>query len=330
MTITVVVPTYNRGSKIAESIDCLLANSADGLQQVEIIVVDDGSKVETAAFCQRPVEPPFTVRCIRQENAGPAAARNRGFRAGCGDLVVFLDDDILVPSDFLQRHVAAHRIKPESVIWGPCVLKNSNKPLVRFLNELYVPPSENGLIRVDVLASGQLSAERATLSRLNGPYAEQLRTPGAEEFALMRRLQELGIEIYCASEVVALHDQPLNIRDVCMQQYKHAVGYSEVAMKYPASRQLKCVRRVLEECAPARAGDPLAPRLKRGLRAAMSALRIRKTLVRACEALENIAPYRFTKAVYRVLIGLYFFAGIRAGVAQFGGQKGVGLRDVAS
>jgi len=330
MTVTVVVPSYNRGSKIAETIDCLLANSADGLQQVEIIVVDDGSKVEAASFCQGPVQPPFAVRCIRQENAGPAAARNRGFRAGCGDLVVFLDDDILVAPDFLQRHIAAHRVKPDSVIFGPCVLKNSNNPLVRFLNELSVPLSEHGLVRVDVLASGQLSAERATLSRINGPYAEQLRTPGAEEFALMWRLQELGIEIYYASEVVALHAQQLDLRSVCLQQYKHAMGYSEVAIKYPPSKQLESVHRVLSECGPGEAGDSVAKRLKKGLRAAVSASTIRETLVCACEALGKIAPYWFIKPVYRVLIGLYFFAGIRTGLAQFERQQGIGPLSVPS
>lgn len=132
---------------------------------------------------------------------------------------------------------------------------------------------------------------RIRLSRLNGPYAEQFRTPGAHEFALMWRLQELGIEIYYASEVVALYDQQLDLRSVCLQQCKHAMGCSEVAIKYPPSKQLEGVHRVLSECGPGKAGDSGAKRPKKGLRFAVSAGTIRETLVRPCEALEKIAPY---------------------------------------
>jgi GT2 family glycosyltransferase len=68
--------------------------------EYEIVVVDDGSRDETPEAV--PVEFP-SVRYLRQENSGPAAARNRGIDAARGDLIAFTDDDCLAPPDWLAR-----------------------------------------------------------------------------------------------------------------------------------------------------------------------------------------------------------------------------------
>ncbi len=322
MTVTIVVPTFNRGPKITRTLECLFANETGGLETVEVLVVDDGSKQEAESFWKRQVNSPFLLRWIRQQNSGPAAARNGGFREASGELVVFVDDDILVPPDFLQKHVAAHRMKPGSVIFGPCVLKDVEHSIVRFLNEIYAFPCDGGpLIRVDFLASGQLSAEKETLNRLGGPYCETLRTPGAEEFALMSRIQELGIEIYHMPGVIALHDQPLDLRGVCLQQYKHGMGYSEFARKYRSTGRLDAVQRVLSQCGPVSISDPILTVVRKSVRTIFSSAWNREVLVRLCQGLERIAPYRVTKMLYRGLIGLYFAAGLRAGWTQFETQQ---------
>src|SRR5437660_2530878 len=113
MLLTLVIPTYNRGAALAATLDALLACDTTGLDEVEILVIDDGSPVSAAPVVDaRPARPPFTLRCIRQENAGPAKARNTGFRASRGELVLFMDDDILPPPALLRQHVEAHRRRP--------------------------------------------------------------------------------------------------------------------------------------------------------------------------------------------------------------------------
>jgi glycosyltransferase involved in cell wall biosynthesis len=89
--ISVIVPCYGQAPYLEEAIESVLAQT---YAQVEVVVVDDGSPDNAAQLAAR-----FPgVRCIRQANAGLAAARNTGIRESAGELLVFLDaDDRLMP-----------------------------------------------------------------------------------------------------------------------------------------------------------------------------------------------------------------------------------------
>lgn len=98
-SISVVIPVYNRPGLIAE---CLasLAPSLDVLH--EVVVVDDGSTdgktPEAVVAAIRELGADGKVRLVRQQNAGPGAARNRGVQEACGDWIAFLDsDDLWLP-----------------------------------------------------------------------------------------------------------------------------------------------------------------------------------------------------------------------------------------
>jgi alpha-1,6-rhamnosyltransferase len=88
--VTVVMPAYNAEAFIRPALDSLLAQD---WPELEVIVVDDGSTDATAEI----VESYEGVQCIRQENAGPAAARNAGARAAGGSFVANFDSDDLLP-----------------------------------------------------------------------------------------------------------------------------------------------------------------------------------------------------------------------------------------
>lgn len=107
--ISVVIPAYNKERWIGRAIDSVLAQTRPA---GEIIVVDDGSADETARVLQT-YGP--KIRTIRQENAGPADARNTGIRAAKGRWIAFLDaDDQWMPeklqrqAEHLQRHPDLH------------------------------------------------------------------------------------------------------------------------------------------------------------------------------------------------------------------------------
>ena len=99
--ISCVVPVYNGARFIGEALDSILAQT---LRPAEIVVVDDGSTDATAeavaAFGR-------DVTYLRQANAGPAAARNRGIDAVQGDFISFLDADDLWHPSKLERQMTA-------------------------------------------------------------------------------------------------------------------------------------------------------------------------------------------------------------------------------
>jgi glycosyltransferase involved in cell wall biosynthesis len=94
--ISIVIPAYNAARHLQS---CLEALSQNDLSHTEILVVDDGSTDETRAIARR-----FGVRCLEAgTRQGPAAARNSGFRGTVHPHVLFLDADIVLPPDALNR-----------------------------------------------------------------------------------------------------------------------------------------------------------------------------------------------------------------------------------
>jgi len=92
----VIVPVFDRPAFVAEALRSALAQECPG--DLEVVVVDDGSTDETPLVLAALAAEDGRVRVIRQENAGPATARNRAFAEGRGEFFALLDsDDIWLP-----------------------------------------------------------------------------------------------------------------------------------------------------------------------------------------------------------------------------------------
>lgn len=100
-SFSIIVPTYQRRDMVCEAVAALSRLSYDGA--IEIIIVVDGSTDGTAALLAQ-LDCPFPVRVIEQENRGLAAARNRGAAEASGDILLFLDDDMICEPDLVQHH----------------------------------------------------------------------------------------------------------------------------------------------------------------------------------------------------------------------------------
>jgi glycosyltransferase involved in cell wall biosynthesis len=111
--VTVIIGAYNAERYLAEAIDSVLAQTHPRL---ELIVVDDGSTDGSGRIAESYGDP---VRCIRQENGGMAAARNRAIPEARGDYLAFLDADDRFPPDKLRSQLAVFEAQPElDVVYG--------------------------------------------------------------------------------------------------------------------------------------------------------------------------------------------------------------------
>lgn len=106
LSISVVVPTYNRRELVQRTLQTLFAQTLPA-GDFEVIAVVDGSTDGTAEALQA-VAAPCAFRVIEQENRGLAGARNTGWRAARAHLVLFLDDDMLCDAGLVGAHLAAH------------------------------------------------------------------------------------------------------------------------------------------------------------------------------------------------------------------------------
>ncbi len=107
------MPVFN-GQKYIEEAIASVQKQRDC--DLELIVVDDGSTDRTPEILQRMTG---RVQVVRQDNAGPAAARNAGIRLAEGDWIGFLDADDLWPDDKLSLHLAQlKRAAHAEVVFG--------------------------------------------------------------------------------------------------------------------------------------------------------------------------------------------------------------------
>jgi cellulose synthase/poly-beta-1,6-N-acetylglucosamine synthase-like glycosyltransferase len=325
--VSVVVPTFNRGPALADMLRRLMASELDEGDDLEIVVVDDGSVVparETVPSSEGAPASRWAVRWLRQANGGPAAARNAGFRGTGGDLVLFIDDDILVPPDLVRAHVAAHRRRPGSAIFGLCPYAPDveGRPFPAFLERSLVPleGSHDGLVAMPTVASGQISVERPQFAAEDRVYSPEMVTPAAEEYELAFRLRERGIPILAAPGIVALHDQPVDVASYCRQQYKHGLGCGEAATKRPELLALPQLARIIE-ASRAGGGSSGLHLLKR----AVTCPPARASLLVVARALERIpAPGHLRAAAYDAAISAHFVAGVKDGLARFAVPDGPG------
>lgn len=103
-SLSIIVPVYNAEGCVAQCIDSILAQS---FRDIELILVDDGSKDGSGAICDKYAERDQRVKVIHQENAGVSAARNAGLKAAQGEWVTFVDSDDVVLDCFLDSLVNA-------------------------------------------------------------------------------------------------------------------------------------------------------------------------------------------------------------------------------
>lgn len=107
VTISCIIPVYNAADYLGEALDSALAQSR---KLDEIIVVDDGSTDASAdvVACYAP-----HVQYVRQDNMGPAGARNHGLRLARGDFITFLDADDVWKPEKTAVQLAAFFARPQ-------------------------------------------------------------------------------------------------------------------------------------------------------------------------------------------------------------------------
>lgn len=94
--ISIIIPVYNVEKYIRQSIESVLNQT---YKQLEMIIVDDGSKDMSASICDEYAKKDDRIKVIHKENGGLSSARNTGMKVATGKYIMFLDSD-----DFLENN----------------------------------------------------------------------------------------------------------------------------------------------------------------------------------------------------------------------------------
>lgn len=98
--ITVIVPVYNVERYLGLCIDSILAQTYENL---EILLIDDGSTDDSGAICDEYQERDSRIRVIHKENTGQADTRNMGIDLAAGEYLACVDSDDLIAEEYIER-----------------------------------------------------------------------------------------------------------------------------------------------------------------------------------------------------------------------------------
>lgn len=123
--VSIVVPVYNREKFLDKCITSLINQTYKNL---EIILVDDGSKDNSLSICQKYADKDDRIKAIHKENGGVQSARNKGIDESTGYYLCFVDADDYVSENFISNFINAYNTgKYECVVCGHiCVGGNYN------------------------------------------------------------------------------------------------------------------------------------------------------------------------------------------------------------
>ncbi|HVS14433.1 MAG TPA: glycosyltransferase [Thermoanaerobaculia bacterium] len=235
--ISVVVPTHDRLDTLPEVLGALAAQR--DAPAFGVVVVDDGSTDGTAAWLETFEWPPGW-RFVRQENRGPAAARNAGVRLARGRWVAFLGDDTVPEAGWLAAH---HRTLTGEIArraqaagqgvgvigytgWHPRMRLN---PFLRYINEHglqfgYALIEDPDDVPFNFLYTSNLSLERALL--LEEPFDLDFPYAAWEDIELSYRLKRRGLRLLYQASARVAHHHPTDLARFCARQEK--AGYCAV------------------------------------------------------------------------------------------------------
>lgn len=98
--ISIIIPVYNPGEHLKKCMNSILNQTYENL---EIILIDDGSSDGSELLCDKFASMDSRVKCIHQQNRGVSVARNAGIQISSGDYYHFLDSD-----DYMELHAYEH------------------------------------------------------------------------------------------------------------------------------------------------------------------------------------------------------------------------------
>lgn len=228
---SVVVPTFNRAGLLPGLLDALLRQ--DYSAPYEVIVVDDGSSDDTPKVMAECCSRHAMLQFLRQDNAGPARARNLGASHARGRFVAFIDDDCLPEPDWLRALDAA--LVPGAAAAAGTVINREEGWVGRYVNResvIHQVLASDG--SVAELITGNAAVLSSVFEQVGG-FDEAIRVAGGEDTEFSFRLRAAGHRIVSAPGARVRHlSAPTDVWGYLRMIFRHGRGRRRLATRFPA------------------------------------------------------------------------------------------------
>jgi len=223
-TFSIVIPTFNRPEQLAACLQaCTLLDYPT--DRFEVIAVDDGGTSPLDQVVAR-FSGTLPLRLLRQENTGPAAARNRGALAARGKILAFTDDDCAPACDWLRALEAEFDVSPDSAVGGRTinrlsqnVYSTASQLLISYLCLYYnsVPK------KARFCPSNNLAFPTGHFRAIGGFDVTYPRA-AAEDREICERWLNCGYRLTYAPDAIVFHSHGLSLRTFLRQHFHYGQG----------------------------------------------------------------------------------------------------------
>jgi len=219
---SIVLPTFNRSDILLRCLQYLVSQTLTP-KFFEVIVCDDGS-IDNTSELVRSFKAPFSLIYLKQENSGPAAARNMGICKATGEYILFLNDDALLDPKALEIHLEEHRrlANPKAAVLGLFSMHpdytSPSKPIGYCLDhsdlifEYCIMQPDTGY-GYEKFYTCNISL-RTDFVRSSGLFDPAFYRIGAEDIEYGYRLQQHGCAIYYRPDCQAWHAHLLEAQGI--------------------------------------------------------------------------------------------------------------------
>lgn len=231
--ISIIIPTYNRVDSLPKVLTRFVEFGKDLRLRcdLEFILLDDGSTDGTKDVVSK-IAPnfPFKFNYLYRKNKGAAATRNEGVRLAQGDIVLFLDSDIIPTGDLLYEHYRFHIEYPKInfALRGESIFDLSCGDSVRCTSTSSLSNVNSAVLR-EVLwpefITCNISLKRVYLLE-NEMFDESLEN--REDVELGYRLSKKGLRLFVSTKALGYHYHPVSLE----KYFRYAESYGRALAKW--------------------------------------------------------------------------------------------------
>ena len=237
---SVIIPVYNRPGEMEELLESILMQQGIDPNEIEVIVVEDGSSVPCGNLCEHYKWKGLNVKYLYKTNEGRSIARNRGIEMSKGEWMIFFDSDCIIPEDYFYRLKNDKTLLVTDCFGGPdaahqsfsSVQKAISFAMTSFLTTGGIRGSRNSIEKF-VPRSFNMGFRREVYEKVGG-----FREMYSEDIDMSTRIKNAGFRVVLLPDQKVYHKRRVNFCKFFRQVYVFGKSRITLHFLYPGSLKI--------------------------------------------------------------------------------------------
>lgn len=314
MRCSLIVTTFNRPADLERCITSLMNQEKMGCRH-EIIIVDDASDIDlTQKYTALSTDELPVIFLRHDQNSGLSASRNSGSSKASGELLFFIDDDILLDSGYVAAHVSFHKKENIATVGNlhfPAD-KISRNNIMRYLDSRYLgsrkslDPAYLNNLSPENFGAG-ISAIKVSYFQKIGGFSTDFRYYGCEDVFFGQSLKKAGVDLAFVEEAKATHYDTVSLERYRAKAFETAnKGWPILFGKFPELLKSSSIRWLM----PKKKEESLQVKIIKSFLFILLN-KYSQFLFERISMLTNNVPWLYSFSLHRLLFASWYFNALR-------------------